>query len=355
MAKKNYIKEIINISWLSRWAGSYAFISCSCYGPQYYQSLGDILGISLSHVLFIHHQGTVRFFVSSDEFNRFGLELAKRAINNIDYVKEICQELKKNTDIILPLMKRMQQIIPTISEYQAFLIYFDRHLAYHNFVKKTPDFLAESALKKLLLYFQDARHYSETVYSESEMFFRGIAKLISIEVGYSDKLLACLTQAEFLFFLKNHQLPNQDILAARYQDSVLYFEDGKEIIVSGPEAQELVCAIDEQFQSTKEYLKGVSAYPGKVEAMVRIILDPHKKQTFNQGDILVTGMTRPEFMPYIKKASAIITDVGGILCHAAITAREFKIPCIVGTVTATKVLKNGKKIKLDATTGIVDA
>ena len=76
-------------------------------------------------------------------------------------------------------------------------------------------------------------------------------------------------------------------------------------------------------------------------------------KAFDEGDILVTGMTRPEFMNVIKKASAIITDVGGILCHAAITAREMKIPCIVGTAVATKVLKDGDIVEVDANSGIV--
>lgn len=66
-----------------------------------------------------------------------------------------------------------------------------------------------------------------------------------------------------------------------------------------------------------------------------------------------TSMTRPEFVPLMKKAAAIITDEGGITCHAAIVSRELNIPCIIGTRIATKVLKDGDYIEVDADNGIV--
>jgi len=64
-------------------------------------------------------------------------------------------------------------------------------------------------------------------------------------------------------------------------------------------------------------------------------------------------MTQPEFLPAMKKASAIITDEGGLTCHAAIISRELGIPCIIGTKIATKVFKDGDIVEVDATRGIV--
>jgi len=64
-------------------------------------------------------------------------------------------------------------------------------------------------------------------------------------------------------------------------------------------------------------------------------------------------MTRPDFMPLVNKSAAIITDEGGLACHAAIISRELKIPCIVGTKTATRVLRNGDLVEVDANKGIV--
>ena len=86
---------------------------------------------------------------------------------------------------------------------------------------------------------------------------------------------------------------------------------------------------------------------------VKIIFDPFKANNFTNGDILVTGMTRPEFLPLMHKAGAFVTDAGGILSHAAITARELKKPCVIGTQIATKILKDGDLVEVDANKGIV--
>ena len=72
-----------------------------------------------------------------------------------------------------------------------------------------------------------------------------------------------------------------------------------------------------------------------------------------QGDILVATMTTPDFFPIMKKAAGFITDEGGITCHASIVAREMKKPCIVGTKIATKVLKDGDLVEVDADKGVV--
>ena len=72
-----------------------------------------------------------------------------------------------------------------------------------------------------------------------------------------------------------------------------------------------------------------------------------------KGDILVAPTTGPEMMTAIQKASAIVTDEGGLMSHAAIVSRELKIPCIVGTKYATKILKDGDIIEVDANNGVV--
>ena len=73
----------------------------------------------------------------------------------------------------------------------------------------------------------------------------------------------------------------------------------------------------------------------------------------NKGDILVASMTTPDYIPAMKKAAAIITDEGGITCHAAIIAREFNIPCIIGTKNATKTLKDNNIIEVNANNGTI--
>lgn len=105
--------------------------------------------------------------------------------------------------------------------------------------------------------------------------------------------------------------------------------------------------------NTKE-IKGIIANKGKANGTVKIIIDVKRDGgKLKRGDILVTSMTRPEFLPLMSKASAFITDEGGISCHAAIVAREMGKPCIIGAKFATKVLHDGQMVEVDANRGIV--
>ncbi len=72
-----------------------------------------------------------------------------------------------------------------------------------------------------------------------------------------------------------------------------------------------------------------------------------------EGEVLVTHMTAPDWVPLMRKAAAIVTDSGGMTCHAAIVSRELGIPCVVGTAEATKVLRDGELVTVDAGEGVV--
>ena len=111
--------------------------------------------------------------------------------------------------------------------------------------------------------------------------------------------------------------------------------------------------LEETKNESIEEIKGTVAYKGKVMGVVRMILSFKDMNSFKQGEILVTEMTNPDYLPIMKKASAIVTDEGGATCHAAIASRELGIPCIVGTKIATKVLKDGDEVDVDATKGVI--
>ena len=347
------INQITKIKWIPRWAGSYTFISCSYWGQQYKYSLEKKLGIGFNNVLFIHRKGTVSFLIKKSEFENFGRYLANKTVRNRKMAIKLLNELKINADKISRIMKKMGGKIPTVKEYQIFLEVFDRHLAYHNFMKKTVDFLPANDLEKLMKYFKEARIYSESVYSETEAFFRKLAKAISKREKYNADLLTCLLPNELEEYLIKGKLPSVSILKKRYLSSVLYFKNGDLNLITGSKVGTIENQISKNNNQKPGIIKGTTAFPGKVSGIARIVLNPFEGKNFKQGDILITGMTRPEFIPIIKKAAAIITDVGGLLCHAAITSRELKIPCIVGTGKATKEYKDGNLVEVDASQGIV--
>ena len=347
------MNKIVDTVWIKRWAGSYTFISCNYWGEQYYSSLKEYLGVCFDHSLFIHKGGVASFFLIKDEFEKFGKSMAKIAVDDPVLAKKWLLELKENTDKIVPIMNELIGKLPTFDEYENFLYHYNKHLPLHNFMKKTVDFLPQKEGEILLPFFKEARIYSESVYSDTEGFFRELAKVIAKESGFSPENLTCLSQAELEDYLKNKKLPLEEELKKRYKSSALIFENGECTLVFDKDVEEIEKQIFDSVVESEKELKGTVAYPGEVTGKVRIVLDPHNLGEFNEGDILVTGMTRPEFMPFIEKASAIVTDAGGILCHAAITARELKKPCIVGTEIATALLKEGQIIKVDAKKGLI--
>lgn len=100
-------------------------------------------------------------------------------------------------------------------------------------------------------------------------------------------------------------------------------------------------------------LRGSSAYPGKILGKVRIILRKNEFNTFKTGEILVTLQTMVDYIPLMKKAKAILTELGGLTSHAAIVSREFKKPCIVGISHLTSSIRTGDRIMMDADSGLI--
>jgi phosphoenolpyruvate synthase/pyruvate phosphate dikinase len=143
-------------------------------------------------------------------------------------------------------------------------------------------------------------------------------------------------------------------LRARRKKNFTYGTPHGYVIYEGKDIKKYVD--DSQFHEDHagiKIFKGVPACTGLVQGTVRLIRNAHKVGIFNNGDILVTNNTTSDFVPIIKRAGTIITDQGGITCHAAIISRELGIPCVIGTKIATKVLKDGDKVEVDAIKGII--
>jgi pyruvate, water dikinase len=100
-------------------------------------------------------------------------------------------------------------------------------------------------------------------------------------------------------------------------------------------------------------VRGLGAAPGLASGLVRLMEDPHDTAAFVTGEVLVAHMTTPDWVPLMRRAAAIVTDSGGMTCHAAIVSRELGIPCIAGTGDATRTLRDGELVTVDATHGVV--
>ena len=100
-------------------------------------------------------------------------------------------------------------------------------------------------------------------------------------------------------------------------------------------------------------LRGLGAAPGRASGAARLLSSLDDATKLADGDVLVTHMTSPDWVPLMRRAAAIVTDSGGMTCHAAIVSRELGIPCVVGTGDATKRLRDGELITVDATAGAI--
>ncbi len=186
--------------------------------------------------------------------------------------------------------------------------------------------------------------YRRHAYFLLQPFWQTVGERVKMTLEETNYLLAnevekCLKASSPLF---------NDQVKQRMKHYSLTMIDGQVKIIASD--------VSSQYFDTPNHeglLSGKVAFAGKVHGRVRIIYHRGEFGKFEAGDILVTTMTHPEFLPIMKQAKAIVTDEGGITCHAAIISREMKKPCIIGTKIATQVLKDGDMVVVDANTGIV--
>lgn len=155
---------------------------------------------------------------------------------------------------------------------------------------------------------------------------------------------------------KSYVLKNKKGILSRKKGYIFYCDDESEPTFkpfSGDTESVLMKLKDTILKTDLEFIKGEIAYKGKVSGKVVIAIKNKDFSKIEENTILVTSMTRPEILPYLKKVKAIITDEGGITCHAAIISRELKKPCIIGTKTATHILNDGDLVEVDGNTGRV--
>ncbi len=146
---------------------------------------------------------------------------------------------------------------------------------------------------------------------------------------------------------------DKNIFQQRKENSFVIFTLKGYEMISGKIAKEIHDKIFIEKPKNIREFKGMTASTGKARGKVKIIKKIYDMINMKKGNVLVSSMTRPEMIVAMKKAAAIVTDEGGVTSHAAVVSRELGIPCIIGTKIATKVLKDGDLVEVDANKGIV--
>jgi phosphohistidine swiveling domain-containing protein len=204
--------------------------------------------------------------------------------------------------------------------------------------------------------FSYLKGYRMDILSAANAFFDRIFTVYAEKWGWDKDIFRFSTLEEVLGYFQA-QKPDIDKILSRKIGSIWALDNDQEgiVILQDQKAKdfEKQRLIVEDEKMSIDLIKGNTAYPGVVTGTVRIIANSGDLGKVQDGDVLVAVQTTPELLPGMKKAIAFVTDIGGITSHAAIVSREMKKPCIVGTKHATKILKDGDLVKVDADHGYI--
>jgi len=292
-------------------------------------------------MLYYYNDGPVEIWDNNSAVDKIQNEILEINIKDNLFIKKIIKKFNLELDSFFNLKWKMDftedkkelvkyaDKVYEMSPYYVFIYYS----AINN---KTPILAKKEALK----------------WREKDSFFENNSKFIERSL---EKIYPQLRN--YVLYIKKDEIlnpPSAEILEKRKKHYISvpgFFDETiaiEEFLEKHPEFKFLKEGID-----NSGVINGEIAQGGKVTGKVHILKTRENMDKVLEGEILVSPMTIPEFLPAMKRASAIVTDEGGLMSHAAIVARELKKPCIVGTKIATKVLHDGDLVEVDANEGVV--
>ncbi|MBN1778701.1 MAG: hypothetical protein JW816_00560 [Candidatus Buchananbacteria bacterium] len=250
------------------------------------------------------------------DYIRRGVKAKKEILKNE-------QELSKLKQSQLKILKRLEP-----NNYERQIILLGRDAVYYKMHRRELQ--------------TQSYYYFEPVLSE-------IGRRLHLTLRQVRTMLPIEIESSLISGLANTEQINQRLKL------VCYIRESQKLsVLVGKKANDFTKLIKEKkINKNIKEIHGTTAQEGKVSGAVKVINAPEEMSKMNRGDILVSSATSPNLMPAIRQAAGIITDEGGLTCHAAIVSREFKIPCVVGTGFATRILKDGDMVEVDADKGVV--
>lgn len=239
------------------------------------------------------------------------------------------------------ILSKQKKIIQWRAELIVKYNLIEKHLRILEFVQKMS---AYNELRK-------AGHSKAVFLSYS--LFQAIADKLQIDVVSLRQLVA---EEMVVVLLQGKISPGvRKMISGRLEFFICLLRDGELKNYGGQEAKDFYDKEVRPFLPSHDVkeIRGTSAMPGQVRGRVRLVRLESQAELVQEGEILVSSMTDPDMVPAMKKSAAIVTDEGGMLCHAAIISRELKKPCVIGTKIATQVLRDGDMVEVDATVGVV--
>lgn len=326
------------------------------------------------------YEKDISLWYLTEKGNKEAYELSKKLIDN-NFFRKLFNESEKMDDFLKTYKSTPLSEKNIIKEWKSYVKLFHRFTKIYRFYE--PPF--QQAIEELILKEISEKEIREYLVSHDQKIIENLSKegkeVLDKLLKLADmKLILHEESAKFVsehlmsfieFVAKKNNISAEIVSSLREKEFVDAM-NGKPIDIDLAKERMKGCALVKRnntwhFDSGDKYLdlkkeikktqskdiSGNTAFPGKVKGKVVVYQSWTDTIELNEGDILVTGMTNPLMVPFIKKAGAIVTDEGGIICHAAIISREMKKPCITGTKNATQLLKDGDFVEVDANKGIV--
>jgi phosphohistidine swiveling domain-containing protein len=302
----------------------------SIFGETYVETFKRLFNIDFPSVLWVVREGNFTTLYRSENDHQNFRKLIGEKFRDRTFASHCIKKLREYTDWFNGFTSKDYSLEDFSRRKDEFVDNYREFFAYHQAVYWGADYLLENypELKDIITLLQDVYAYNELVIPNVEQY------LLALNVGHLDYKSV---EGEF-----------QEV-------GLLFFSDSENVNLYDTELKEIESFIIglNNFVGDINELKGITVSKGVVVGKVQVIKDPNRLHEMNTDNILVTGMTRPQFNHVLSKCKGVIANDGNILSHAAILAREFNLPCVVGTKVATEVLRDGDLVELDATNGIV--
>lgn len=356
MKKKqiDYIKIIEDCGLVHASSRKLPLFSVSSIFFAYIMLLKKHAGYSYENIAAIGRGDETRFLINEEKVgDAFAKTVGSRNLARaFEKFKDLFQKNKKRIELVrnekdqFKVLKTISEVYPDVFSQIGFYNSIMRYV--ENDAKRASE-LGEAGL----LAGKDKDIVADFIYQDVEGLLKDCVDEIGRANNFEGDLLRYMTLNEIKSFIKEKNVPKEMLAElSRRREGYLYIDCGnKEYILSDKNIVDLARKRFIDATGTEVIIKGASAYPGKVTGKVQNLF--HSARNLNPGSVLVTNITKPEDTPFLKKAVAIVTDEGGLLSHIAIVARELKIPVVMSTKIATKVLKDGDIVEVDADKGIV--
>jgi phosphoenolpyruvate synthase/pyruvate phosphate dikinase len=349
------------IDWERSLERKQSFLLASIFLDIYTTDLREIAGARFEHQMVIYKNGFALYLRSAKEVTKALKGPLLALADNPANIKKIAKVGIATPQHAKNLVERTHKMLGNKKTKNFGLLYQEyRHILLYQILLPYWIMGAINILdpkkriyyKKTIKHLEPFRNMGDAKLLE-EKFLGSLLDFLSGDRKISHDLLRYLTGKEFIDLL-NGQDDNgiREVLRQRKSAAFSYWQDGEN---------------DDHFDFSERYLSlgshfengehgvwyGKAAFPGKVSGRVKIVETPSDRKKFNRGDVLVSLSTNPALTSIFGLAAAIVSDEGGIMSHAAIVSREMKKPCVIGVENASKILKDGDMVEVDANKGMV--